>query len=156
LFVCENNLFSVYTNILERQIDTNLTKYAKTFSIKNDEIDGNKIDQVISYSQKAINYVKSGKGPYFIQMNTYRFKEHCGPANDDHLKYRKTTEINLWKNKDPITYFRKFLLKKKYFLLEQLNKEDLKIEKKVKEAFKKAEKSSYPNSKEARKFVYAR
>jgi pyruvate dehydrogenase E1 component alpha subunit len=156
LFVCENNLFSVYTNILERQIDTNLTKYAKTFSIKNDEIDGNKIDQVISYAQKAINYVKSGKGPYFIQMNTYRFKEHCGPANDDHLKYRKKAEINLWKNKDPITYFRKFLLKKKYFLLEQLNKEDLKVEKKVKEAFKKAEKSSYPNSKEARKFVYAK
>jgi pyruvate dehydrogenase E1 component alpha subunit len=155
LFACENNLFSVYTNIYQRQKDTNLTKYAKTFGIKYSSVDGNKIDKVVTASIKAINYVKSGNGPFFIQMNTYRYLEHCGPAADDHLKYRDIKELNFWKKRDPLDYFRKYLIKNKKFNLRKLNEEDLKIDKIVEHSFKKAEKSSFPSFKDAKKFVYA-
>ena len=57
IFACENNLFSVYTNIKERQIDSNFKKYASAFKISYKKIDGNKIDEVYNSTKKIISFV---------------------------------------------------------------------------------------------------
>ena len=45
--------------------------------------------------------------PIFFEIMTYRYKEHCGPSEDDHLKYRNSKEVKFWQNKDPINYAKK-------------------------------------------------
>ena len=86
-------------------------------------------------------------------MDTYRYKEHCGPNSDDHLNYRNLKEIKFWNKKCPLIYARKLLNKKysqnKIFDIEK------NIEKFVLKQFDFAEKDILPNYKEASKHVYA-
>lgn len=153
IFVCENNLYSVYTNLRERQTMNEFSKYAKAFSISYQKLDGNKIDQVYNYSKKIINYVRKKSRPFFIQMDTYRFKEHCGPNEDDHLNYRNSKELNFWKKKDPLNYS-KFLLKKNKISEEIIRKSEKKIKEFVNKQFLYAEKDLLPNFNEASKYIY--
>ena len=153
IFACENNLFSVYTNIKERQIDSNFKKYASAFKIPFKKIDGNKLDQVYNSTKKIIEFVRNKKKPYFIQMDTYRYKEHCGPNDDDHLKYRNSKELKFWQRKDPINYAKKLLKKNKISEL-KIRKIEKEIENFVNKQFIFAEKDQLPNYKEASKYVY--
>lgn len=153
LFVCENNLYSVYTDLKKRQIDDNFARYAQTFNTPYLRLDGNKVDEVYNKSIKAINYVKSGKGPYFLQLDTYRYREHCGPSFDDHLNYRNKNEIKKWNAKCPLNYSRQLLLKRGF--KKQLDHIEINIKKEVETAFNFAKKSKLPNKKEATKYVYA-
>ena len=153
LIVCENNLFSVYTELKKRQIDDNFKRYADTFKIPYLRLDGNKIDNVYKMSKKAVDHVRLGKGPFFLQLDTYRFREHCGPSYDDHLNYRNKKEVSKWMKKCPIQYSRKIL--KKNGLEKKFKRIEEEIEKKVNQDFKFAENSKLPNKKEAQKFVYA-
>ena len=153
IFACENNLFSVYTNIKERQIDSNFKKYASAFKIPFKRIDGNKLDEVYNSTKKIIKFVRNKKRPYFIQMDTYRYKEHCGPNDDDHLKYRNSKEVEFWQKKDPINYAKKLLKKNKISKL-KIQKIEKEIENFVNKQFNFAEKDQLPNYKEASKYVY--
>jgi len=153
IFACENNLFSVYTNIKERQIDSNFKKYASAFKISYKKIDGNKIDEVYNSTKKIINFVRNKRKPYFVQMDTYRYKEHCGPSEDDHLKYRNSKEVKFWQNKDPIIYAQK-LMKKNKISDANIKKIEKEIEIFVNKQFKFAENDQLPNYKEASKHVY--
>ena len=63
---------------------------------------------------------------------TYRYKEHCGPNNDDHLGYRDKKEIKKWTNKDPISSFENLLLKNKKITKDQIKKIEIKNLKKNK------------------------
>ena len=57
---------------------------------------GNDVINVFRHSQKIIKKMKRFSKPYFLQLDTYRYVEHCGPYNDDHLNYRDRKEINKW------------------------------------------------------------
>ncbi len=153
IFACENNLFSVYTNIKRRQIDANFKKYADAFKIPFKRIDGNKIDIVSNVTKEIIQNVRRSSKPYFIQMDTYRYKEHCGPNSDDHLNYRNHKEVKFWNKKCPLIYARN-LLKKKYSQKKIFDIEK-NIEKFVLKQFDFAEKDILPNYREASKYVYA-
>ncbi len=153
IFACENNLFSVYTNIKERQIDSNFKKYASAFKIPYKKIDGNRVDEVYKSTKKIINLVRKKRKPYFVQMDTYRYKEHCGPSDDDHLKYRNSNEVKFWQSKDPISYAKK-LMKKNNINEKKIKKIEAKIEIFVNKQFKHAEIDKLPNYKEASKHIY--
>ena len=49
--------------------------------------------------KKAIDYVRNGKGPYFLEFPTYRWREHCGPFFDNHIGYREVKEFEFWKKR---------------------------------------------------------
>ena len=153
LFACENNLFSVYTPLKQRQINSDFKRYADAFKIPYKKVNGNNIEQVFSVSKKIIQNIKNGKGPYFLQMDTYRHLEHCGPNNDDHLNYRNKTEVEFWKKKDPLIDLENKLRKKndkKKIISIKKN-----IDQKVEKIFVKVLKEKYPTTKDAKKYVYA-
>ncbi len=155
LFVCENNQYSIMTHISERQPKKFIQKLDNLYDIDTYYCDGNKIDKVYDVSKKAINKVKNGKGPGLIILDTYRYKEHCGPGEDINLGYRSTNEYNFWKRKDPLSYCKKII--SKYFknhknLIFKIDSDNLKI---CKEAFKFAEKSSFPSKKEIKLNIYS-
>lgn len=103
VFVCENNQFSVYTRLNERQPNRPIFKVAEAHGITSYCGDGNNIEEVASLSSAAINLARSGGGPQFLEFSVYRWREHCGPNFDDYLNYRTPREIENGMNDCPIS-----------------------------------------------------
>jgi pyruvate dehydrogenase E1 component alpha subunit len=103
LFVCENNLFSVYSPLNVRQpAQRSIRQVVESLGVTASLIDGNDSEAVYTETVKALEHIKTGKGPYFIEGTTFRHLEHCGPLCDDHLCYREPGELERWKKNDPI------------------------------------------------------
>jgi pyruvate dehydrogenase E1 component alpha subunit len=102
IFICENNNFSVYTPRNLRQPNRPIYKIAEAHGLNARLIDGNDIQQVIDNSKDMIELARSGNGPQFLECETYRWREHCGPDFDDQLGYRSTEIIELGRKACPI------------------------------------------------------
>ena len=138
LFICEDNLYSVYSSLKERQPKRKLLKMIKEMGIEGATEDGNDPIKVLKLYQKAKNFILTKKKPFFINFKTYRYLEHCGPFNDDNLNYRPKKEINYWKKKCPVTNYKKFLVSKKILPLKFINQQEKKIESKIYQYYKNA------------------
>lgn len=73
-------------------------------------VDGNNVIEVYSAAKHACESVRDGNGPVFIEAITYRWREHCGTAFDNHIGYREEAEYEEWRKKCPIERFEKELL----------------------------------------------
>ncbi len=156
LFVCENNMYSVYSNLEARQpINRKIYKMVKAMGIKTYHSNGNKILDVYNTANSAINYIKKFKKPAFVEFKTYRWREHCGPNYDNNIGYRKEEEFLYWKNKDPIRMFKNYLIKNQIFSKYFFDKLDNSMKNKVIEAFNFAENSKFPSRKNINKNIYA-
>lgn len=102
LFVCENNRFSCYTHISNRQPPSRLgaggIRAFATIAQAHGIYYSNTYPSIGSI-QHMTNLAME-KLPHFIQIPTWRYLQHCGPDNDDHLGYRDKREVNRWKRKD--------------------------------------------------------
>ncbi|MCG8378829.1 MAG: thiamine pyrophosphate-dependent dehydrogenase E1 component subunit alpha [Proteobacteria bacterium] len=102
IFVCENNDFSVYTRLSERQPERPIHKLAEAHGMKAYNGNGNNVEEVYSIAKKAIDDSRQGGGPQFLEFFTYRWREHCGPNFDDELDYRTEEEIEVGKQSCPL------------------------------------------------------
>jgi TPP-dependent pyruvate/acetoin dehydrogenase alpha subunit len=152
LFVCENNKFSVYSPLKFRQ-NKKLSIYnlSKQYGIKSFKGDGNKPDEVYKIAKYARKLMVMKNQPILLEFDTYRYFEHCGSNEDDHLNYRDKKEIEFWKKKCP----RKFVRKKYKKLTSYFDKIDKKIEAKVSKIFIAAKKAKLPTSKDLKENIYA-
>lgn len=111
LFVCENNLYSVYSPLNVRQAEKrDRVKIAQAHGLYAKKDFGSDAEKVYSATQEAIEIIKNEKIPCFLEFDTYRYKEHCGPNMDNHLNYRPLEEYNQWLEKCPIKIQKKKLL----------------------------------------------
>ena len=155
LFVCENNLYSVYTQLHERQPDRPITSLAEAHGIPTYHCDGNDVEEVYCSTLNALKNARSNKGPSFLLLDTYRWLEHCGPNFDNDIGYRTEAEFRIWKNRDPVILYKKNLLKKG-ILTEEGNVElKCEIQKEITAAFDFAKNSPYPDHSTAINHVYA-
>ena len=154
LYVCENNYYSIFTHVKERQTSSDFTRFAKSHNVKSKRVNGNKLDLVLKETKKAVEYIKKTKRPFFIQLDTYRFLQHCGPVSDDNLNYMDKKELKYWLNLDPIKYYEKILIKKKILTKEQIFKRKIEMRKKIQSIFNKSERTVLPNPSLASKYVY--
>tara|TARA_Y100000748_G_scaffold106206_1_gene88728 strand:- start:3289 stop:4281 length:993 start_codon:yes stop_codon:yes gene_type:complete len=162
LFVLENNLYSVYTPLSERQPNREITDIVSAHGINAVKADGMDILSVKECADSSINKIKSGDGPQFIEFSVYRWMEHCGPNDDDNLGYRPKGELNNWKKRCPIENARKKLEKisnkerNSIIFDEKYNEEILnKINEEIKEAFEFAKNSSFPDKSSLSDYIYA-
>lgn len=102
IFVCENNLYSVYTPLRQRQPDRPLTNLAAAHGIPSVTADGNDVEAVYAATQSAVTRARRGDGPTFLVFDTYRWREHCGPNFDNQLGYRSEAEYEEWRKRCPI------------------------------------------------------
>ena len=103
LFICENNLYSVYSGLEVRQPKRRkIFEMVRAFGIESRHGDGNNVQQVSDYVELARNKIMSGNGPQFLEFDTYRWREHCGPNYDNDIGYREEEEFLEWKKKDPL------------------------------------------------------
>jgi len=156
IFVCENNGYSVYTQLIHRQqSNRRIIDVASSHGLQTYSANGNDILDVMSVASDAIDCARGGGGPQFFEFETYRWLEHCGPNDDDNLDYRPSGELLKWKDSCPVDKFRAYLegLDKSYEKeIKQIEKE-IKIE--IVTAFDFAENSSTPSKDQLDKYIYA-
>ncbi len=156
LFVCENNFYSVYSSLNKRQPKKRkLFKVAESLGVKGIGLDGNNVEEIYLKAKNIIKSVEQTNRPFFIELSTYRFLEHCGPNNDDDLKYRPTSEILFWKKKCPIEKYKKKLLRDKILNHKKLEEIYNEINLEINKAFKFAQKSEFPKNSNLMKNIYA-
>jgi len=156
LFICENNLYSVYSSLSKRQpTGRKIHELAKEIGLSSDYADGNDIMQIYEILEPTINAVRAGKGPSFIEFSTYRWREHCGPNFDNDIGYRSEEEFAEWKMKDPISSFQHQLKVSSFIDDNILIDMDEKIENEIKEAFNFAQESNFPNRETLAEYIYS-
>jgi TPP-dependent pyruvate/acetoin dehydrogenase alpha subunit len=156
LFVCENNNFSVYTNLDKRQSNSRkISDIAAAHGITTLNADGSNVYDVSKIARDAIIAIKQSNKPYFIELETFRHLEHCGPSNDDNLSYRDKLYVENWMSKDPLKIAQNFLVEKN--LIDSKGIENFKneIEKECNEAFLYAEMSPFPEQDELFNNLYS-
>ena len=142
IFLCENNELAVHASLKERQ-SYKIKNFSKNYNIDYFGIDES-FDLVETFNKfnKVINDFKSNPRPIFIEIASYRYKEHVGPGEDFDAGYRSIDDYNLWLKKDPI---------ETDFKLRQEFKE--KIECEINDAIEFAENSPIPSNDELLKDV---
>lgn len=140
LFVCENNLYSVYSGLEVRQPKgRKIYEMVKGLGIESDYGDGNNVSEVSEKVAIAKEKIFEGEGPQFLEFETYRWREHCGPNYDNDIGYRDEKEFLEWKKRDPIENILKRINKNKSLAIRE------KINKEINEAFNFAERSPFPD-----------
>jgi pyruvate dehydrogenase E1 component alpha subunit len=102
LFLCENNLYAMGTPIAQELARTDIQLRAETYGIPAQAVDGMSVLEVEAVARAAAEEVRSGGGPRFLELRTYRFRAHSMADPD---LYRTKEEIESWKERDPIGLF---------------------------------------------------
>jgi TPP-dependent pyruvate/acetoin dehydrogenase alpha subunit len=156
LFICENNLYSVYSPLSVRQPrGRSIAKMVEAMGVKTGAAEGSHLLHSKQLMEEAFNEVRAGHGPYFLEFSTYRWREHCGHAFDNDIGYRSQEEFLEWQAKDPLLILEKTLSQAHSDSLKQIDEIKLFINSEVKTAFDFAEKSPFPPQHEAYENVYA-
>lgn len=156
LFVCENNFFSVYSPLSVRQPkERDNLSLVNSLGIKGDKGDGNNVIEVYELAKKAVTNIRKGKGPYYLEFETYRWREHCGPNFDNDLGYRTEKDFLKWKKRCPVGLFEKKMIKDGILNLSEIDdfKQDIQVE--INDAVSFAKNSPYPESRETLSDAYA-
>ena len=107
LFVCENNLYGIGTRLERSTAVHEQYKRACGYGIEAAQADGQDIESVLEAAKVAVDHVRSGKGPYFLELMTYRYRGH---SMSDAGAYRTKEEQQEWIERDPISILRDRLI----------------------------------------------
>jgi TPP-dependent pyruvate/acetoin dehydrogenase alpha subunit len=152
LFVCENNLYSVYSPLSVRQPkERRIHEMVEGIGIKASYADGNDTEATYKILADTIQEIRQGKGPRFIEFSTYRWREHCGPNYDNNIGYRTEQEFLDWKKRDPLESLEKIISNQKLKVSQITND----VESQILDAFNFAENSPFPKKNEAFEGVFA-
>ncbi len=99
LFVCENNLYAMGVPLDISDPLTDLAQKAKAYNVAAATVDGMDVLAVEAAAREAVDYVRAGNGPYFLECRTYRFRAH---SMFDAELYRSKEEVDVWKQRDPL------------------------------------------------------
>ena len=102
LFVCENNGYATVSPLKSRQPNPDVSERAKGYGIRAEKVDGNDVTAVYEAAREAVEYVRAGNGPAFLEAVTYRWKGHVGPEEDWSRGGRPKEELDEWKKRCPI------------------------------------------------------
>lgn len=105
VFICENNLYSVHSELEIRQPNRPISDLAKVNGMFGITADGNDADVVWRIAKDAVERARSGGGPSLLEFMTYRWLEHCGPNPDAKLGYRSEQEVEEWRRRCPIARY---------------------------------------------------
>jgi TPP-dependent pyruvate/acetoin dehydrogenase alpha subunit len=100
LFLCENNLYAMGTRIERAQAQTDLRRKAESYLLPAESADGMDVLAVEAAGRRAVDAIRQGGGPYFLECRTYRFRAH---SMFDAELYRDKSEVEQWKQRDPIS-----------------------------------------------------
>ena len=145
IFVIENNKYGMGTSVNRSSAGDNLSDRGKAYGIKSEIVDGMDVIAVRDSAIRAMEYCRSGKGPYILEMKTYRYRGH---SMSDPAKYRTRDEVDkIRKTSDPIENIKELLIK--HGTNDEMIKEiDTKIKASIADAANFAQESPEPSPEE--------
>ncbi len=152
LFICENNRYAMGTALSIAQAETDIAKKAESYKIPSSKVDGMDVLDVSLGVAKAVEEIRDGKGPAFIEALTYRFRAH---SMFDPELYRTKEEVAEWKEKDPLIIFQKKLEKAGVWKDIDEKAMEKEAEEMVKKAVEFAENGTLEPVEDLTKFVYS-
>ncbi|MGK2899009.1 MAG: pyruvate dehydrogenase (acetyl-transferring) E1 component subunit alpha [Burkholderiaceae bacterium] len=106
LFVCENNLYAMGVPLEDSESETDIWRKAQAYRMAAEQVDAMDPVKVEAAARRALDHIRAGKGPYFLECRTYRFRAH---SMFDTQAYRTREEIEGWKHRDPIARLRTWM-----------------------------------------------
>jgi pyruvate dehydrogenase E1 component alpha subunit len=107
IFVIENNQYGMGTSVARAAAGKALHTRGETFGIPGEVVDGMDVFAVLAACRKAAAHCRSGKGPYLLEMDTYRYRGH---SMSDPAKYRTRDDVEgVRANRDPISRIATYL-----------------------------------------------
>lgn len=153
IFYCLNNGYGISANIHKMVNVDHLYERAAAYGMPFKYIeDGNDAVSVYNTFKEAVDYVREGNGPIFVESITYRWYGH---SSSDPGKYRTREEVEEWKKKDPILKLANYIVGNKIATEEELKNIELEVKNMVDEAVKFAEESPLPPLETAFEDIYA-
>lgn len=141
LWVCENNKYGMGTAIERASAVPEMRQKAEGYGMKNGRADGMDVLAVRQAASEALEFVRNGNGPYFLEVITYRYRGH---SMGDPERYRQSAEIKKWQENDPIGVFHRYLTDNGVASVEELDDIDHRVENEVQQAVQFAENSPNP------------
>jgi pyruvate dehydrogenase E1 component alpha subunit len=145
VFVCENNHYAMGTSVERTSNVTEIYKLGLAYNMPSQEVDGMRCETVHDAMYEAVENARSGKGPTFLEILTYRYRGH---SMSDPAKYRSKEEVEEYKQKDPIEQVLSTIKEKKYATDAEIETINEKIKNIVDESVKFAEDSPFPEAEE--------
>jgi pyruvate dehydrogenase E1 component alpha subunit len=142
LWVCENNQYGMGTSVERASAVIEIRQKAEGYCIPNSTVDGMDLLSVRKAAEQAIAHVRGGNGPYFLEIETYRFRGH---SMGDPERYRRPDEVRCWQEEnDPIGIYRARLIAQGIATEAELDAQEKKAEQDTAEAVQFAENSPEP------------
>lgn len=153
LFICENNQYGMSMDIKRVSAKLPIAQRAEAYDIPWHYIDGNDLLTVYETVKNASENIRAGKGPTFIETQTYRYFGH---SKSDRNLYRTKEEINEWRSvKDPIIRFKNNLLDNNIFTVQELEVIEQEALIVIESAVDFANASPDPDASTVKEYVYA-
>jgi len=152
LFVCENNLYAMGTRLDLSEAQTSLSEKAAAYNAKTFTVDGMELLEVTETAKQAIDYVRCGNGPCFLECQTYRFRAH---SMFDAELYREKAEVEQWKKRDPLLTYGQLLKEHGYLDDSMVKRLQAEVDQVVEEAVLFAEAGSWEAVEDLTRFVYS-
>ena len=152
IFVCENNGYAMGTSVARTTNMQDIYKMGQGFDMPSAPVDGMDVVAVHNAMDEAVQRARSGDGPTFLEIRTYRYKGH---SMSDPAKYRTKEELDEYKGRDPLITTKAVISNKKYADDAWLEAVEADVKKVIDEAVKFAEDSPYPDPEELYRDVYA-
>ena len=132
VYIIENNRYAMGTSVSRASAQSDFSKRGLSFNIPGEQVDGMDVRAVKDAGEKALAWCREGKGPYILEMQTYRYRGH---SMSDPAKYRSKEEVQKMREEhDPIEQVRARLLRDKSATEDELKAIDAKVRAIVAEA----------------------
>ena len=141
VFICENNGYAMGTSVARTSRSTEIWKLGLGYEMPCGPVDGMNAETVAQEVSKAIERARSGGGPTFLEMKTYRYRGH---SMSDAQHYRTKDEVKEYQKIDPITQVLDIIKENNYATEEEIKAIDEKVKERVSECEKFADESDYP------------
>lgn len=151
VFLCENNLYGMGTDVRRVSAEPEIHKRACAYNMPAERVDGMDVLAVREAARRAVDSVRAGKGPFFLEAVTYRFRGH---SMADPEFYRGKEEIERWKAQDPVLRFRRYLEDKGLVSEDGVRSLEEEVEVTINEAARFADESPEPPLETLHDYVY--
>ncbi|NVM94246.1 pyruvate dehydrogenase (acetyl-transferring) E1 component subunit alpha [Arthrobacter sp. AETb3-4] len=152
LFCCENNLYAMGTALVRSESQTDLALKAASYEVSAWAVDGMDVLAVEQAARTAVDAVRSGAGPHFLEFRTYRFRAH---SMFDPERYREKAEVVAWQARDPITLLRSSMEENGQLTADDWTQLQSEAESEVAAAVKFAESGTLEPVEDLTRFVYS-
>jgi len=141
LWACENNQYGMGTAVDRASAVIEIRQKAEGYQIPNERIDGMNVLTVREAALAYLDLIRSGKGPHFLEIVTYRYRGH---SMGDPERYRKAEEIKKWKENDPIGIYQHYLSDNQIAQQDELDDVETQVKADILDAVEFAESSPEP------------